>query len=37
MINQDDIAQAERLIRPHVRRTPVMEVDAADFGLAAPV
>src|SRR5271170_3494396 len=35
MINQDDIAQAERLIRPHVRRTPVFEADAADFGLAA--
>src|SRR5207244_8797239 len=35
IINQDDIAQAERLIRPHVRRTPVIEVNAADFGLAA--
>ena len=35
MINQDDIARAERLIRPHVRRTPVVEVDAADFGLPA--
>src|ERR1700759_4931864 len=35
MINQDDIAQAERLIRPHIRRTPVREPDAADFGLAA--
>lgn len=35
IINRDDIAQAERLIRPHVRRTPVIEVDAADFGLAA--
>jgi len=35
MIDQDDIAQAERLIRPHIRRTPVIEVDAADFGLAA--
>jgi threonine dehydratase len=35
IINRDDIAQAARLIRPHVRRTPVIEVDAADFGLAA--
>ena len=35
IINRDDIAEAERLIRPHVRRTPVIEVDAADFGLAA--
>ena len=35
IINRDDIARAERLIRPHVRRTPVIEVDAADFGLAA--
>jgi threonine dehydratase len=33
MINQDDITQAERLIRPQIRRTPVIEVDAADFGL----
>jgi threonine dehydratase len=35
MINRYDIAQAERLIRPHIRRSPVVEVDAADFGLAA--
>jgi threonine dehydratase len=35
IINRDDIAPAERLIRPHVRRTPVIEVDAADFGLTA--
>src|ERR1700726_4656452 len=35
IINRDDIAQAERLIRPYVRRTPIIEVDAADFGLAA--
>jgi threonine dehydratase len=34
-INRDDIAQAERLIRPQIRRTPIIEVDAADFGLAA--
>src|SRR5215469_13794072 len=35
MIERTDIAQTERLIRPHIRRTPVIEVDAADFGLAA--
>ena len=35
MINRDEIARAERLIRPHVRRTPVIDADAADFGLAA--
>jgi len=33
IIDRGDIAQTERLIRPHVRRTPVIEVDAADFGL----
>jgi threonine dehydratase len=32
-IHPDAIAAAERLIRPHIRRTPVLEVDAADFGL----
>jgi threonine dehydratase len=34
-IDRGSIAQTERLIRPHVRRTPVIEVDAADFGLVA--
>jgi threonine dehydratase len=34
IIDRDDIARTERLIRPHIRRTPVVEVDAADFGLA---
>lgn len=29
-----DIAAAERLIRPHVRRTPVVELDRAELGLA---
>jgi threonine dehydratase len=33
-INRDSIAATYQLIRPHVRRTPVMEVDAADFGLS---
>ena len=27
------IAETERIIRPYVRRTPVIEVDGADFGL----
>ena len=34
-IDADAIRRAERLIRPHIRRTPMMTVDAADFGLAA--
>jgi len=29
------IAQCERLIRPYIRQTPVIEIDAAEFGLAA--
>jgi threonine dehydratase len=29
------ITACEKLIRPHIRRTPVMEIDAADFGLAS--
>ena len=32
-INRDTIAATERLIRPYVRRTPSITVDAADFGL----
>ena len=37
-IDRDAIAATERLIRPHVRRTPVITVDAGDFGLdAAPL
>jgi len=35
IIDRHSIAQTERLIRPHIRRTPVIEVDGADFGLAA--
>lgn len=34
VITRDGIAATERLIRPHVRRTPVIETDAAEFGLA---
>ncbi len=32
-ITRDRIAATERLIRPHVRRTPVIDADGADFGL----
>ena len=32
-INRETIATTYALIRPHVRRTPVMEVEATDFGL----
>jgi threonine dehydratase len=35
IIERDDIAHVERLIRTHIRRTPVIEVGAVDFGLAA--
>jgi threonine dehydratase len=33
-IDRDAIGRTERLIRPHVRHTPVLRADAADFGLA---
>jgi threonine dehydratase len=32
-VNREAIAATYELIRPHVRRTPVIEVDAADFAL----
>ena len=32
-ITSETIAQCERLIRPFIRRTPVVEVEAAEFGL----
>jgi threonine dehydratase len=32
-ISRDRIAATEKLIRPHVRRTPVLAVDLADFGV----
>jgi threonine dehydratase len=32
-IRPERIAACERLIRPHIRRTPVIEIDAADVGL----
>jgi threonine dehydratase len=33
-ITRDDIVRTESVIRPQIRRTPVLAVDAADFGLA---
>lgn len=37
-VDRAAIAAAERVIRPHIRRTPMVSVDAGDFGLsAAPV
>ena len=33
VIYRDRIAATERLIRPYIRRTPVVTVDAGDFGL----
>ena len=32
-ITRDRIAATERLIRPHIRRTPVIRLDRTDFGL----
>ena len=33
MISREQIQQTENVIRPHIRRTPIVEVDGADFGL----
>src|SRR5437763_10076903 len=33
--NPQTIAQCEKLIRPYIRQTPVIEIDTAEFGLAA--
>jgi threonine dehydratase len=32
-ISREDISAVAKIIRPHIRRTPVVAVDAADFGL----
>ena len=32
-VKRDRIAEVERLIRPYIRRTPVVAIEAADFGL----
>jgi threonine dehydratase len=34
-VTPERIAETERLIRPYVRKTPVLAVDAADFGLSS--
>src|SRR5215210_4110262 len=31
-LDRERIVATERIIRPHIRRTPVVEVDLADFG-----
>ena len=36
-ITREAIAAMHRLVRPHIRRTPVIEVDGGDLGLAVPV
>jgi threonine dehydratase len=33
-ITPERIAETERLIRPHIRHTPVLQVDMEDFGIA---
>lgn len=33
MISRNQIQQTENTIRPYIRRTPILEVDGADFGL----
>jgi threonine dehydratase len=33
-ITRERIAATENIIRPYIRRTPVIDADAADFGLA---
>jgi threonine dehydratase len=35
-VSPEAIAATERQIRPHIRRTPVIEVESADFGLRGP-
>lgn len=32
-ISRERIQATERIIRPHIRRTPILEVDGAEFGL----
>jgi len=36
LVSGEDVRRAEALIRPHVRLTPLLEVAAADLGLAGP-
>jgi threonine dehydratase len=34
-VNRESIGHAYELIRPHIRRTPIVEVDGSDFGVEA--
>jgi len=34
-VGPEQIARCEKIIRPHIRRTPVMAIDAAEFGVKA--
>jgi threonine dehydratase len=34
-VSRDGVARAYEIIRPYIRRTPLVDVDAADFGLDA--
>jgi threonine dehydratase len=36
-ISRDRIAETYTIIQPHIRRTPILEVDGADFGLPFPL
>ena len=36
MISRKEVEAAWSLIRPHVRRTPVLELGPGSFGIAAP-
>jgi threonine dehydratase len=35
IVNRGDIADAERVIRQYIRRTPTINIEAADFGLGS--
>src|SRR5882762_6149724 len=35
-VNRERIAEIEKIIRPHVRRTPVIDLDGREFGLGGP-
>jgi threonine dehydratase len=34
-IDRESIAEVEQIIRPHIRRTPILETSGADFGLGS--
>jgi threonine dehydratase len=35
LITRDRITETEKVIRPHIRKTPVLEADGSDFGLGS--